>query len=118
MLYGHYDGIYRDSTLFSIEITITKIDGISDGASQTHTYVLQASPKQTLIAYMRYLVASYPKVVNFVLDKYSINETIIQTQDAIKKLHQLPNKRTSDSADYFRSRTNRFGSAYGLINHI
>lgn len=48
---------------------------------------------------MHHHVVSYPRVINFVLDKYASKETIMQTQDAIKNLKQLPNQRSSDFAD-------------------
>lgn len=79
-------------------------------AIQILPYVLGASPKQTLIAYMRHHFVSYPKAIS--------NETIIQTQDVVKKLHQLPNKRASDFAYYIPSQTNRCDSAYRPINQI
>lgn len=67
---------------------------------------------------MLYLVVSYPKVVKFPLDKYASNETIIQTQDAIKNIPQLTNQRTLDFTDYICSQTNRCGSAYRPTNKL
>lgn len=69
-------------------------------------YVIEVNPKQTVTAYMRHRSVSYPDVFNFLLDKYASNETIIQTQDAIKNLQQLPNQCASDFDDYIRSRNN------------
>lgn len=67
---------------------------------------------------MRHHVVSYMKVVDFLLEKYTSNETINQTQDWIKKLQQPPNQRASDFANYILSRTNHCGSAYRQINKI
>lgn len=91
---------------------------ISEGlAIQILPYVLDASPKQTIIAYMRHHIVSYPKVIHFLPRKYASKEKIIQTQDAIKNIRQLPNKRASNFADYIFSRFNSCSIANGSINH-
>lgn len=67
---------------------------------------------------MCHRIVSYPKAIKALLDKYASNESIIQTQDAIKNLKKWSNQRTPNFADLIRSRTNWCGSAYGQINQI
>lgn len=87
-------------------------------AIQILPYILEGGPKQTFFAHILHRVVSYPKVINVLLDKYTSNEKIIQTQDAIKNLRKLHSQRASDFGDYIRSRTKRCGSAYGPIKQI
>lgn len=66
---------------------------------QIVTYVLEASPRQTLISCMRYRVFSYPKVISFPLDKYASIKSIIQMEDTIENLQQLSKQSASDFTD-------------------
>lgn len=63
-------------------------------------------------------IVSYPRVVNFLLNKYASNDTTIYTKDAIKNLQKRPKQRAYDFADYTFSRTNHYGSAYVPIIKI
>lgn len=112
------DSISILSFLKSYKISCDHFFVNEDLSVQMLPYVLESSPKQMLIAYMRQRNVSYPKFVNFLLYKYASNETIMKIQDAIKNLQQLPNERASDFADYVLSRTKRCCSAYGPINQI
>lgn len=87
-------------------------------AKQILPYVLRANPKQKLIAHMPQRSVSRPNILNVLVAEYASNETIIQTQDEIKNLQQLPIQRASDFAYYIRSRTSLCGSTYGPINQI
>lgn len=108
------------SILYFLESYKTSCDHshVNEGL-EIHTlpYFLEASLKQTLIAYMHRIV-TYPKFINFLFDKYPSSEPIIQTQDVKKNLQQLPDQHTSNFADFIPSQTNRCGSAYRPIIQI
>lgn len=99
------------SLLESYKMSYECSDIIEGLGIQILPYFLKASPNQMLIAYMRHWIVSYPKFINFLLDKYASNETIIQTPNEINNLQKLQNRRASDFADFIRSRISCSGSA-------